>query len=390
MTPPIYIPFFGKRIYAFHFFGVLGYLVGLLGGVWLAAQLQLAPLVILLLGAGGIFMFFFQAMATKIFTGEETLVYYRHEIGILVFSVLLLQLFGYPVLPYLEINLLGIGAFLAFGRIGCFSVGCCYGIPSAIGVCYNHAHKAAGFPDHLENIPLLPVQLLESAWVATVVVSGACLLLTGAPAGTALGLYTILYGAYRILIEFLRWDGGRPTLFRLSEAQWTTGFLIVFLLISEWNGWIPFHGWHFIVAAALVPMVLILRVVIPKHFASYKVTSPEHFEEIANFVKQYLASSKINTIHDHKTLTPSNINVFKTSKGLNISGGKVKTVNGVLYHLALSYDNKSVDDKLAIGIADFIKKIILSKFEYTLEHPNKEVAHLLFVRTEISPPILTN
>ena len=69
-------------------------------------------------------------------TGEERIIYYRHEIAVMVVAALLLWLLRQPLLPYLDVTILGIGMFLTCGRMGCFMVGCCHGRPHDWGVCY--------------------------------------------------------------------------------------------------------------------------------------------------------------------------------------------------------------------------------------------------------------
>ena len=62
-------------------------------------------------------------IATKMITGEEKLIYYHHEIAVLLNISLFLWLIHQPLLPYLDISILGIGTFLFCGRLGCLMVG---------------------------------------------------------------------------------------------------------------------------------------------------------------------------------------------------------------------------------------------------------------------------
>ncbi|MBD0287506.1 MAG: prolipoprotein diacylglyceryl transferase, partial [Flavisolibacter sp.] len=150
--------------------------------------------------------FFLLAILAKIITGEEVIVYYHHEIAILIMCAVVLHALHQPVLPYLDITILGIATFLAFGRIGCFNVGCCHGRPVKGGVRYRHEHVEAGFTPYYEDVPLFPVQLVESAFVFIVVIAGSFLLLRSFPAGTVLLLYTVVYGLFRFSIEIFRGD----------------------------------------------------------------------------------------------------------------------------------------------------------------------------------------
>ena len=93
--------------------------------------------------------FFALVMATKIITGEERIIYYHHEIAVMLMAALFLRINRQPLFPYLDITIIGIGTFLIFGRIGCLMMGCCHGRPHRWGVRYSEEHAAFGFPSYL-------------------------------------------------------------------------------------------------------------------------------------------------------------------------------------------------------------------------------------------------
>ena len=102
----------------------------------------------------------------------------------------------------------------AFGRVGCFSAGCCFGKPTSHfwGVVFTNplANSISGTP---LNVPLQPTQLFECA-VELVIFS----ILTWQFArkkfdGQIFGLYLMLYGVARYFLEFLRDDPGRGSVF---------------------------------------------------------------------------------------------------------------------------------------------------------------------------------
>src|SRR6266487_4250726 len=169
LFPRLNLRFFSITINSFYFFGLLGYFTSITLGIFLCYFLKLGISVVLLMSLVGAVTFFALAFVTKILTGEESIVYYHHEIAILIFCSLTLKLLHYSVLPYIDITLLGIGTFLAFGRIGCFNVGCCHGRPGKFGYQYGEHHVAEGFTWYFKNITLLPVQLIESAFVFCIV-----------------------------------------------------------------------------------------------------------------------------------------------------------------------------------------------------------------------------
>lgn len=103
----------------------------------------------------------------------------------------------------------------AFGRIGCFLGGCCYGAPAPkwIGVVYPPDSEAfARFGPQ----PLYPTQLFEAAlnfllfWI----------LFRRTPFRYRPSVYLVGYGAGRFLLEFLRADSRGDLLPGLSFSQW--------------------------------------------------------------------------------------------------------------------------------------------------------------------------
>ena len=96
----------------------------------------------------------------------------------------------------------------AFGRIGCFLSGCCYGIEVAPGT-------GVVFPgmDH----PVLPTQLIESMFLFVLT---AVLLMFALKYNFTFNfvLYAVFYGIFRFIIEFFRGDE-RGQLAGLSPSQ---------------------------------------------------------------------------------------------------------------------------------------------------------------------------
>jgi phosphatidylglycerol:prolipoprotein diacylglycerol transferase len=105
----------------------------------------------------------------------------------------------------------------AFGRIGCFFAGCCYGKPtdSFLGV---------QFPDLAYKVH--PTQLYEAAFLF--VMFGVCLfLLVKKNFQHNLGLYLISYGVFRFLIEYVRGDERGELVSIVSPSQFWSIFMIV-------------------------------------------------------------------------------------------------------------------------------------------------------------------
>ena len=101
----------------------------------------------------------------------------------------------------------------AFGRVSCFMQGCCFGRPAPQGfpfaVCFPENSPAAfRYPSLLTggSEPVFPVQLFESAGNILMCAVLLLLLRKRKYVGTIGGVYLILYGVMRFLIEFMRGD----------------------------------------------------------------------------------------------------------------------------------------------------------------------------------------
>src|SRR4029078_7444481 len=125
---------------------------------------------VLAMAAATAVTFFVLAMATKVVTGAESLTFYHHAALALAKGAAVATIGGAPVRSALDLAAIGLGAFLACGRIGCLLVGCCLARPSSRGVRYVLEHAAEGFPGYLVGVRLVPVQAIEAAGVALAVI----------------------------------------------------------------------------------------------------------------------------------------------------------------------------------------------------------------------------
>ena len=129
----------------------------------------------------------------------------------------------------------------AFGRVSCFMQGCCFGKPAPNGfplaVQFPAGSAAAyRYPSLLTggSEPVYPVQLFESAGNILMCVILLLLLRKRKYAGTIGGVYLILYGVMRFLLEFMRGDhtdsilGLTPSQF-IAVALAIPGGIIVYL-----------------------------------------------------------------------------------------------------------------------------------------------------------------
>lgn len=374
ISPQLHITILGKRIRSFHFFGTTGYVAGIATGLVVTWQLQLDPGVTLLMAMIGALTFFGLAFLAKIVTGDENIVYYHHEISIIMLCALMLFIMEAPVLPYLDITLLGIGVFLAFGRIGCYAVGCCHGRPCAHGVRYGQRHVDEGFTWYYKDVSLLPVQLIESLYIAVTVITGVILLFNHVAPGTVLLLYTVVYGIMRFVLEFFRGDPERPAWHGLSEAQWTTLVLIAATLGLSRLGWLPAYNWHLII---FISVVIASLTVVWHHYKKeqYALLAPRHLKQLAEGLKALSNENKKIPIVPGKI-----VNIYTTGKGLCLSCGRYTTGWSHVQQYTVSLQKAPpLDRDTATAIARQIRLLKGHPEEFEIIDRFNGVYHILFV-----------
>jgi phosphatidylglycerol:prolipoprotein diacylglycerol transferase len=215
--------------------------MGFLAGLWivrrLAARMSLSDekitnLVIYcaLAGLAGakLFMFLFDWNAfmanPRDFLSLSTLqaagVYQGGFLLALAFAIFYIRRHGLPLFTTLDIFAPGIAIGHAFGRIGCFAAGCCYGTecarPWAVKFTNVDAYKMTGVP--LE-VPLHPTQLYEASF--NLVLAGLLYWLFGRrpQPGVVFAVYLSLYSIFRFAVEFVRHHEQALT-GGLSNTQW--------------------------------------------------------------------------------------------------------------------------------------------------------------------------
>ena len=127
----------------------------------------------------------------------------------------------YPLMVILVIAPACITIAHAFGRIGCFCSGCCYGIEtdSPLGIL---------FPGMTNKV--YPTQLFESGFLF--ILSGILFFLAYKyDFKYTMPIYLIGYGTWRFLIEFIRGDERGFVLFGLHPAQFISIIAIIIGII---------------------------------------------------------------------------------------------------------------------------------------------------------------
>lgn len=151
-------------------------------------------------------------------------------------SVLLLTHLFVPKMRGRETDVLdgmipGMALAHAFGRLGCFLGGCCYGkvTDSFLGVVFPVGSLAAKkFPNELGtgSLPVLPTQLFETAF--ELLLFASLLLFAKRLRGHYTEIYAVFYGFFRFGMEFLRADDRGATGIFLSPAQVLSLLLVLF------------------------------------------------------------------------------------------------------------------------------------------------------------------
>lgn len=368
------LPILKRSCSSYKVCGYTGLSLAVLIDIGLITHLSLSYRVLAALILTSILTFFGLAMLTKIITGEEKLIYYHHEIAILTTSSLVLYLLNQPILPYLDITILGIGIFLTCGRIGCLMVGCCHGRPHAWGIRYHKGHADEGFAKCFVGVRLFPIQAVEVIWVFFVVLAGCYLILQRHPPGETLALYTMVYGTGRFCFEFVRGDSARPYFFGFSEAQWTTLFLMVLTILGEATGVLTFHPLHAGLTTAIV--VIMITVAMRRRLRDQGkliLLHPRHVKELAETID--LISNETG-IKKHKGSPP--VPVECTSMGIQISTGRIHGTNEHICHYAVSQRNGLITEKTAQLLGSLIHRLRHPLDSLEIMKGNQGIFHLLF------------
>lgn len=159
---------------------------------------------------------------TDIFGG---MVFYGGLIGACVGSYIYIKKAKLNINNYSDILAPCIPLFHAFGRIGCFLAGCCYGIESKLGFIHQHP-----ITPYANGVRRFPVQLLEAG--ENLLICAILLLLlykcTRLGNGILIWIYGMVYPIIRFTNEFLRGDNMERGYFgMLSTSQWISIFIFI-------------------------------------------------------------------------------------------------------------------------------------------------------------------
>lgn len=126
-------------------------------------------------------------------------VYGGIAIGV-VAIILYCRIKNYSFFRYFDLLMPSVALGQAFGRLGCFCAGCCYGKETDAfwGVVFPEGSFAPA------GVPLIPTQLISSAGDFLIMIILLLFSKKAKKVGDVGALYLLLYGIGRFLVEFLR------------------------------------------------------------------------------------------------------------------------------------------------------------------------------------------
>ena len=168
-------------------------------------------------------------------------VFYGGLIGGILGAAAYGKIYGLSLLKLFDKLCPGVPLGHAFGRLGRFCAGCCYGVECDFGLVYT----APADPYTPVGVKLFPVQLIES--LALIVLLAAVLIIRkkikdssankNENRGVLTFFYLSAYSAVRFCLEFFRGDAERGFIFGLSTAQFISVLIfsgsVVYLAVSK-------------------------------------------------------------------------------------------------------------------------------------------------------------
>jgi phosphatidylglycerol:prolipoprotein diacylglycerol transferase len=162
------------------------------------------------------------------------LVFYGGVLGAIPVGIWYVRRHRLPVWKTADIMAPSVSLGHAFGRLGCFFAGCCYGAPCSGPVCitFNDPHSLAPL-----GVPLYPTQLMEAS--GEFLIFAALLLVRRSKAfdGQLFWLYALLYATLRFIIEFFRGDAVRGLYFgnAVSTSQIIALGMFILSVFMMWR-----------------------------------------------------------------------------------------------------------------------------------------------------------
>jgi phosphatidylglycerol:prolipoprotein diacylglycerol transferase len=159
---------------------------------------------------------------------EGGLVFLGGPIAVVPFVVWYLRKHKLPAWKTMDICVIGLTLAHAFGRLGCFSAGCCYGKPteSFFGVRF----QSELVDSSLRGVPLHPTQLYEAFSLVLLFIGLLIVRKKRAFDGQVLLVYFMVYPVLRSIIEVFRGDLIRG--FVIEDVLSTSQFISILVFIA--------------------------------------------------------------------------------------------------------------------------------------------------------------
>lgn len=283
---------------------------------------------------------------------------YHYQIIALAFTMTFLWSIKEPVLPYLDVMVLALILYQAFGRIGCFMSGCCHGRPHSWGVCYGKKHLASGYPYFLEKVRLFPIQLIESIWLFFLALICTIVITNGNRPGNSVSWYITGYGFGRFAFEFLRGNLNRPYWLWFSEAQWTAITLTLVVVCLEIAGFLNFHWLHFCLLSLMT--LVVLNSLLLTHFQNItkqQLLHPDHILEILQNINWISDRYNLLSLDSKQDYSKTKIFSGVTSLGIQISRSIVLKDGNQSYRYLLSHNSGKFEKKAAKTLSILICRL---------------------------------
>ena len=160
---------------------------------------------------------------------EGGLVFWGGFIAAFFAAIILLKKYKYSVIDIADILSPFVVLGHAFGRIGCFMAGCCYGKATdcKLGVVFTNEYSLAPL-----NIKIHPTQLYESVGNFVIFFILLWIFKKRTFRGQVLGSYLVIYPVFRFFLEFFRDDDrGKIWIFSATQMICALIFLIGIIVI---------------------------------------------------------------------------------------------------------------------------------------------------------------
>ena len=243
-----YINFFGFEIQTYGIFAAIGFMISAIMAVNLGKRRDITAeksLTAMLAAAAGVFLgghLLFTLTNMKEISGLVSdgnfsfsalmpyvsgMVFYGGLLG----SMLSIHIYskadkGVSRADVFDVFAVSAPLFHAFGRVGCFFAGCCYGVESKFGI----ATYLNNSPTHY-GVSRFPVALFEAFSNILIFVLLLVFFKRKKLYGKLILLYLSIYAPVRFALEFFRGDEIRGFIFGLSTSQFISLLIMLFLLI---------------------------------------------------------------------------------------------------------------------------------------------------------------